>query len=139
MSRPLKFRAWDKDERRMYPCSGTWMGNVVCLLELGVFRAQPEHEVTVMQFTGLLDKNGKEIWEGDIIQLSNTTIWEVYWNEELACFYARGGHGFTQLYDLAGIEKVIGNIYEHPHLLHNGIKTEFKITKLSEIRKQEDK
>ena len=78
---------------------------------------------TVGQFTGLHDKNGKEIYEGDIIQL-NYPQWNniVFWNNDMLCFeYRRICQ--KQSYSLAMNEmqlryfEVIGNIYDNPELL----------------------
>lgn len=74
---------------------------------------------TVMQFTGLLDKKGKEIYEGDIrmgkwfFQTEETTRYQVMkWSDENACFYWEG----IDFPDFVGVE-VIGNIYQNPELL----------------------
>lgn len=69
--RPIKFRAWDKDAKEMRP----WSNRVTASFDVGTDSAvdwgfvynQP-HRFVLMQFTGLTDKNGKEIWEGDIVR-----------------------------------------------------------------------
>ena len=81
------------------------------------------------QFTGLLDKNGKEIWEGDILRNTKSKeIFEVWWDIEMASFGGIdrakekiGGveYGPT-LFPLSGKLEVVGNIYENPELLKNG-------------------
>lgn len=111
--REIKFRAWDNLLRRM-------MANVERAVEMS---KRPEFEV--MQYTGLKDKQGVEIFEGDIVRL-NAGNFEVCLLE--GCWYLRRkfdkGVSFGRLYETwtecakEGLPyEVIGNIYENPELL----------------------
>ena len=74
----------------------------------------------VMQFTGILDKNNREIYEGDIVKLKYpNAIHEVFY--ELERPWSLNTHGFYPFtrYDLDDSQvdvEVIGNIYENPEL-----------------------
>ena len=128
----IKFRAWntrkpygneqlkemayfeltDLDEDYIIP-SGTYL----------------EGDFNIMQYTGLKDKNSKEIYEGDIVAYQGypelpLSVASVEWNNERARFIIRWQDGQSHLghdtFDraeyLIGYE-VIGNIYENPELL----------------------
>lgn len=82
---------------------------------------------TVGQFTGLLDKNGKEIYEGDILMLgsSDAGICEVKWNESQLAFcirfYYERNLGIRPLGAWARDGKniaILGNIHDNPELLN---------------------
>ena len=71
-NRAIKFRAWDKPENKMtYEVQNQYDWNILsgeCFGEL-----LRDNDYIIMQFTGLKDKNGKDIYEGDIIDLHRFT------------------------------------------------------------------
>jgi len=132
MNRVIKFRGWDKG---MWPdvfVSGDLWTDNIC--------EDLWHSGPIMQFTGLADKNGKEIYEGDIIigDIRNDTesfeIGEVRWVRQFACWWIQSIVNpdiyttfETQWGQIDQVEEhwsetqftVIGNIYENPELLDN--------------------
>jgi len=132
-----KFRCWDKERKKMNDFGS--MPMYVGDLEL------PDDEFEIMQYTGLKDKNGKEIFEGDILSFNgymtaddsfgfepNGFIYDedskhvVVWNHQLACWelnfdedehwkYKRDTRGLM----VQGNCEIVGNIYENPELLND--------------------
>lgn len=102
-------------------------GMAVIFTQIGNFHVEPD---TVGQFTGLMDKNGKRIFEGDIIRHYDDNPYAgieekgvVFWDEEFLCFRrtSNGGfhHGKVDTYRLSAKcdYEVIGNIHDNPELL----------------------
>ena len=72
-----------------------------------------EDQFNVMQFTGLLDKNGREIYEGDIDNFG----WIVCFEHGVFCLKERlEAKTFIAIHE-SNIHEIIGNIYENPELL----------------------
>ena len=71
----------------------------------------------LMQCTGLKDKNGKLIYEGDVVK-QNNTIYSVNWFNGSFCFKdTLNGKNYTVEFVMSEKQEVIGNIYENPELL----------------------
>ena len=78
---------------------------------------------TVGQFTGLTDKNGKKIFEGDIVRYMSKETMVVVWNKDSASFaIAYSAINFNYLATISSAHiylEVIGNIHDNPELLEN--------------------
>lgn len=81
-------------------------------------------EIELMQSTGLKDKNGKEVFEGDIIKCTRGCLHEVYIEKEYGGTYFGGMpavylKGLREGYAWTEHEEIVGNIYENPELLED--------------------
>ncbi len=106
----FKFRVWDKKLKCMLFADA----------DTNYFYMFEDNNFDVMQSTGLKDKNGKLIYEGDIINARNTYILQVSFKKDYACICFENDDLIGYLKELrlcsSDIE-VIGNIYETPELL----------------------
>jgi len=122
--RTIKFRAWDKQNKTFH----TWGA----LKHLPLWEYIDNQNYELIQFTGLKDKNGKEIYEGDILihykrdrVTAVAPVYKVCWSEKFARFILKfrnvWNDGKPILYEGFGnkIIEVIGNIYENPKLLNS--------------------
>jgi uncharacterized phage protein (TIGR01671 family) len=100
MNREIKFRAWDKENKKMkYNITG----------------------IELMQYTGLRDKNGKEIYEGDIVKITGSKEIDIgkviYEYNGFIVDVMNMDRFYGRVHLLEKFTEVIGNIYEDSELL----------------------
>lgn len=116
--REIKFRAWDTFHKKMcfgYEYAIPFDGGTVINHKAGIDFV---HQLIPMQYTGLLDKEGKEIWEGDILSNSrvNPRIYLVKWEDFGGRFIGDSGMITIWAKDF-NMLKNIGNVHQNPELL----------------------
>lgn len=142
----IKFRAWD-GKRMFFPCDKRFDTSIY-FSEYGweivshftgelkvIARSLNNAKATLMQFTGLKDKKGKEIYEGDII-MDGENIRQVKYSSQNAAYYLSTTdskrHFYKEFIECGQSQsdgavhcdtiEVIGNIYENPELIQQPIK-----------------
>ncbi len=120
-----KFRVWDKLDKEIYEAEEIhWFRGELDFIGDGITFKRDADEVELMQSTGLHDKNGKEVFVGDIIKCTRGCPHEVYIEKEYAGTFIGGMpavylKGLNVGYAWTGAEEIIGNIYENPELLED--------------------
>lgn len=128
-----KYRAWDSANKEMFKDTFaiTENGQVVVVEQESV-ASSPDYvfvyHLVIMQSTGLKDKNGKEIFEGDILACKTddeVINLNIFWDEEHALFMFESKK-YNEQEPLAELVEnntypfeIIGNIYENPELLED--------------------
>ena len=120
-----RYRAWDSWRKRMSVVDRIYIDTEGVRLydDFGEYWRN-FRDIELMQSTGLKDKNGKEVFVGDIIKCTRGCLHEVYIEKEYGGTYFGGmpavylkdlreGYGWTEH------EEIIGNIYENPELLED--------------------
>ena len=118
-----KYRAWLKKEQKMdnYIDHISWIEDELYCIGDGITYMVSAEDLVLMQSTGLKDKNGKEIFEGDIVKMakdvySEPTYYEVVRHRGGAYRLESKQHG-CELWLRHTDCEVVGNVYENPELL----------------------
>lgn len=127
MSRPIKFRAWDKDNEKILEVKSIHLIENEPQIVINPLEFISSEHVELLQYTGLKDKNGVEIYEGDIVQIKDHSFQKKpgdYTGIEIDGFYPVT---YTERMELVAGQwllmhqlpyiTVVGNLYENPELL----------------------
>ena len=136
--REIKFRVWDHHDQKMKYAEMEWFDDMFAFrFEHRGFEEEDNSDVVIMQYTGLKDKNGKEVYEGDVLRTPHFLdengkqlylYHRVVWSERLTGWQAVNMNettdppyvktGSPQLWVYAKDEfEIIGHIHQNPELL----------------------
>jgi uncharacterized phage protein (TIGR01671 family) len=130
MNNRFKFRVWDKlAERMIYPHNDNQQHFIIDLN--GQFHnlqnGSGGDDYVIQQYTGLTDKNGKEIYEGDIVQYNQNSSYDnmnfiAKWSDDKLGFIFQSNSGEQLVNQTPHLNRfkhleVVGNIFEHSELL----------------------
>lgn len=115
--RELEFRVWDYATKKFIFDQYIVLGNMAS------YSGAKVPNWIIEQFIGLLDKNGRKIFNGDIVKCKYGHIGQVTWEEHDVCFnvteyYSSSDDHPTMAFFEGGPFEVIGNIHENPELLN---------------------
>lgn len=109
MNRELKFRIWDNGTKNMREVFSFCKDYIKVIVDGNVYKWNRPNFEPIMQYTGLNDRTGKPIYEGDIIK-------DWCGIREVKFTIGDNMQGYDLEIDDTDLE-VLGNIFEHPHLL----------------------
>lgn len=121
--REIKFRVWNPKRAEMLFIKNIWV-DFEKIAQQHIDGVLNLHILKLMQYTGLKDKNNKEIYEGDIVKAGKFN-YEVIWHNDTAsfgCIPIQQIHSITTTKALFEVleffdAEIIGNRYENPKLL----------------------
>jgi len=137
MNRTIKFRVWDGNqmlyENQQYGLSPQYQINDDAWTRFWEAKNRLIEKYHLMQFTGVIDRHGKGMYEGDIVKVALPDYDEIHtyaiaWHQGFCCFgylnlefvdiinYA--GDAIVDQFNYQHIIEVIGNIYENPELVN---------------------
>lgn len=129
MSREIKFRAWCINEKVWFTAGFSVCESGQQIFDADEFTHNVGEHVKLVQYTGMKDKNGKEIWEGDIVEsktlfkdsiIRAKIIWDEamgFWKvEEINPVYSEREY-LHEVCKGAYETVVVGNIYQNPELI----------------------
>ena len=125
MSRQLKFRVYDTLDKRYIKCDEGYQGHYVLSLKgefHNLLNGSGGKECIVQQYTGLVDKNGVEVYEGDVLKCKGFDGWfdtvGFYYNVTVKYNTVESGDSHIAGFAYIPMDReVIGNIFENPELL----------------------
>ena len=139
-----RYRAWLKKEQKMdnYIDHISWLEDELYCIGDGITYMVSAEDLVLMQSTGLKDKNGKEIFEGDILEIQGIKVIVKFGSYEYVESSKSNGHTLGVVYDGLGFyvecinaadpdrispfepetlknSQIIGNVYENQELLED--------------------